>query len=86
MPHNINGLPSDLLNSSKEGLRRLKVEATVVDGELEGNALIKKEFTYNPDDTINTITETNLDTGVITIKTFEYLNGKLSKITPVIQA
>jgi len=82
--YNLDGIPSDLLNSQKEYNRRLKVEATLVDNEIDLNTTIKKEFTYNQDGTINTKTETNLDTGQITRFDFVWTDGNLTSITPII--
>ena len=80
--YTLDGIPSDLLNSGKEGVRRLKVESTIVDSEIDLNTTIKKEFTYNADGTIATKTETNLDNGMVTLFTYEWTDGNLTKITP----
>lgn len=82
--YTLDGIPSDLLNSQRENSRRLKVEATLVDNEVDLNTTIKKEFTYNEDGSINTKTETNLDTGQITRFDFVWDDGNLTSMTPII--
>ena len=81
----LSGLPSDILNSDKIGTRRLKVEAVILDGELEAEKYIKKEFFYLGDGNIDYIKETNLNTNAIIHKTFLWTNGTLTSITPQIQ-
>jgi len=79
----LDGIPSDLLTNDSLGERRFKVEATqssVPSSEL----LIDKTFTYNPDNTIATITFTNKTTGTSLVKTFTYSNGLVSSINETI--
>ena len=79
----LDGIPSDLLTNDSLGERRFKVEATqssIPSSEL----LIDKTFTYNPDDTVATITFTNKTTGISLVKTFSYTNGQVTSITETI--
>ena len=85
MPYSLNGIPSDLLNSQVEGARRLKVEATIVDGEIEQENYIKKEYKYLADGKLDYIIETNLNTNMIIHKTFLWDGDVLQSITPQIQ-
>lgn len=81
----LSGLPSDVFNSNKEGARRIKVEATLLDEINDpASALIQKDFTYNGDGTVDTITETNLTTLIQTRKQFNYSSGELTSIVPTI--
>lgn len=81
--YKLDGLPSDLLTSDKLNIRRLKVEATQSTVPQSEN-ITNKVFTYNPDDTVNTITTTNKETGQALIKTFSYANGLVTGIDETI--
>lgn len=86
MAYALDGIPNDLLNTAKIGTRRLKVEAVILDpSETPEAGLIQKDFTYHLDGRIDTKTETNLTTSVITEFTFNYdLDLKLINITPTL--
>ena len=84
--YSLNGIPSDLLNSPVEGARRLKVEAVVVDAsQTPESGLIKKEFWYNQDGSVDYLIETNLTTLIQIKKQFVYnQDGTIQSVTPSI--